>query len=532
MKICLIAPPYPLEQAPSPPLGLCYVAAACEAAGAQVIILDYIVSRYTPEKLRDALADFKPDVVGATSVTMNFPAAAAILRDAKAADPGLITMMGGPHVSFDAENTLNRNPAIDLICMGESERTLAELLPVIGDRSAWHAVAGIAFREDGNLHVTEPRELIRDLDSLPLPARHLLPLSRYQALGFPVSIITSRGCPNRCIFCLGRRMVGQKVRHRSTARVVDEIEAILDYGFTRINIADDLFTANRRRVADFCREIRARGLTVGWSAFSRVNTIDEEILVQMRDAGCDAVSFGVESGNSDMLRRVRKGITLDQARDAVAACRAVGVLPHASFMVGLPGETAETLADTRVFAAELGIDHGYHLLAPFPGTTVREHIEDYDLKVLSDDWEQYDATHAVVRTSQLGPEDLSGFVEDCYRPIRDSWAASRARYDAGTCSSEEYANVDNYHRMQLIYRMLAEDLIERYASGIPAGDDPITALAARIAGSADMDKSMVRRHIAPLVEKGLVKQEVSEGAGRWYWTHNNRVDRVKEAIGW
>lgn len=235
MRVAIVASPYPLEEAPSPPLGVCYVAAACEEAGADVTILDYIVRKYSPEKLAYEMDEFRPDVIGANSVTMNFKGAAAIMQDAKRHNPDVITMMGGPHVSFDAASTLNKYPEIDLIVIGEGEETLKELLPVIHNRSKWEHVAGIAFRKDGEVVFTGRRELIHDLDTLPIPARHLLPMNRYQALGFPVSIITSRGCPNQCIFCLGRRMVGYKVRYRSPKLVVDEVEEILSYGFTRID---------------------------------------------------------------------------------------------------------------------------------------------------------------------------------------------------------------------------------------------------------------------------------------------------------
>ena len=195
MRVAIIAPPYPLEEAPAPPLGVTYVAAAFEAAGAEVKILDYIVNRYTPEKLKAELDAFQPDAVGATSVTLNFYGAADIVRTAKRHNPGIVTMMGGPHVSFDAENTLKAYPEIDLIVRGEGERTIAELTPRLKDRNTWTEIRGLAFRQNGQLTMTEDREFIEDLDSLPLPARRLLPLSRYQALGYPISIITSRGCP-------------------------------------------------------------------------------------------------------------------------------------------------------------------------------------------------------------------------------------------------------------------------------------------------------------------------------------------------
>jgi radical SAM superfamily enzyme YgiQ (UPF0313 family) len=179
MKVAVIASPYPLEEAPAPPLGVTYIAAAFEAAGAEVKVLDYIVSRYSPEKLAQELEAFQPDFVGGTSVTMNFPAAAAIIQKVKEINPSVVTAMGGPHVTFDAENTLRSYPGIDLLVLGEGERTVAELLPVIRDREAWPEVKGIAFLDDNRFVRTDPRGLIQDLETIPLPARHLLPVSRY-----------------------------------------------------------------------------------------------------------------------------------------------------------------------------------------------------------------------------------------------------------------------------------------------------------------------------------------------------------------
>ncbi|HHO75304.1 MAG TPA: radical SAM protein [Deltaproteobacteria bacterium] len=524
MRIALIAPPYPLEEAPSPPLGLCYVAAACEAAGAQVIILDYIVSRYTPEKLAKALDDFKPDVVGATSVTMNFLQAIHIIRDVKAYNPAIITMMGGPHVSFDAANTFARYPELDLIVIGEAEQTLAELVPAIDAGRRWDNISGIAFQRDGRIITTPWRELISDLDSLPLPARHLLPMSRYHALGFPVSIITSRGCPNKCIFCLGRRMVGFKGRLRDPGLVVDEIEQILDYGFTRINIADDLFTANKARVIALCKEIMRRNVRFTWSAFARVNTVDTEILSIMKEAGCDSISFGIESGNPDILKGVKKGITLDQARNAVLCSKETGLRTHASFMVGLPGESPETLADSRRFAKELDIEHGYHFLSPFPGTTVREEIENYDLEILTDDWNLYDANRAIVSTSQLTPKEMDDFVEAICNEYKAKTDVMEEHYLQGTCTDEEYFLIEGYYRMKLIYSLLSEDLIDDMPI-LPAGENGSDAsLIKSIADVTKMDALFVERTIKSLISSGYIKYKAENGGLKWFWPHNNRTD--------
>jgi anaerobic magnesium-protoporphyrin IX monomethyl ester cyclase len=244
--------------------------------------------------------------LGSTSVTMNFTAAADIVRTAKQIDPNLITMMGGPHVSFDVINTLTIYPEIDLLVIGEGEKTIVELVDHFQGRGNRADIQGIAFRENGRIIQTGKRNLIANLNQLPLPARHLLPISRYQALGFPVSMITGRGCPYSCIFCQGRKMVGSKPRSRKASLVVDEIEQIMSYGFSRINIADDLFTSDREKVHEVCEEIRRRKLSLTWTAFSRVNTVDLETLRLMRETGCDCISFGIESGNQEMLSASKK----------------------------------------------------------------------------------------------------------------------------------------------------------------------------------------------------------------------------------
>ncbi|MDD5711316.1 MAG: radical SAM protein [Smithellaceae bacterium] len=533
MKVAIIASPYPLEEAPAPPLGVTYVAAAFEAAGAEVKIWDYIVNRYTPEKLKAQLDAFQPDAVGATSVTLNFPPAAEIVQTVKRYNPAIVTMMGGPHVSFDADETLKNYPGIDLIVRGEGEKTIADLTPVLRDPSAWEGIKGISFRRNGEIVHNAPQDLIEDLDTLPLPSRHLLPLSRYMALGYPISIITGRGCPYACIFCQGRRMVGKKPRQRSSQLVVEEIEHIMSYGITRINVADDLFTANKQKVREVCDEIHKRNLKLGWSAFARVNTVDKETLEIMRDAGCDAVSFGIESGNPEMLKRIKKGITLDMARAAISLCKEVGILAHTSFMVGLPGETPETLQDTKEFAADLGRRgalYGYHFLAPFPGTTVHDELEKYDLEILTGDWTKYDANSAIVRTSQLSPEEIERFVAAYDAEIDEGWQKQVRGYREGTNPPEEDMKVEGYFRTLFVYRLLSEDLIEKCGTfmGNAIVEDTIKELCRRIAGlAADTEAKLIEKTIRDFIAKGYVKTKKEGGTLVWYWTHNNKVDQLQ-----
>jgi len=375
---------------------------------------------------------------------------------------------------------------------------------------------------------TGTRPLMTDLDRLPMPARHLLPMSRYRALGFPVSIITSRGCPYSCIFCQGRRMVGKKIRQRTAARVVDEIEHVLSYGIDRINVADDLFVSNKRKVRDVCEEIRRRGLKFTWSAFARVNTVDPEILALMRDNGCDSVSYGVESGNQEMLDRIRKGITLDQVRKAVRMCTDAGMICHTSFIAGLPGETLETLRETDAFAQSLGAMYGYHILAPFPGTTVREEVDSYDLEILTSDWSLYDANRAVARTSTLAPADIERFVEDFEGAIDEEWQRLVRDYRNGTVAPSDYLRVEGYFRTRLIYRILAEDLVESLGVFPAAGDPADTRgeLCRRIQGVSGESLPLVEKVIGEFAGKGFLKADRQGDRYRWYWTHNNKVDRL------
>ena len=523
MRVAVIASPYPLSEIPSPPLGVTYVAAAFAEGGAKVRIFDYVVCGYSREKLAEQLKTFQPDVVGANSVTMNFYDAAQILSDVKNCNPEIITIMGGPHVTFTAEETLRNYPQIDLLALGEAEETIGELLPFLKweFHDKWKNISGVAFRKNNDVVITGRRKLIADVDEIAVPARHLLPITRYLALGFPVSMITGRGCPHSCIFCLGRKMVGAKFRKRKIALILDEMEQILALGFNRINIADDLFAADKTRVAQVCRGIKERGLQFAWSAFARVDTVDEEMFAMMAAAGCDSVSFGVETGNPQMLKRIKKGINLDQVRRAVAMCRRSGMIAHASFIVGLPGETKETLAETEALAKSLGCLYGYHYLAPFPGTTLCENAGQYDLTILTRDWTKYDANDAIVRTSALSPQDIRDFVARYDEEMEVNWRKLLAGYKRGNAALDDL-RIEGHWRLQLNYRILQDDLIEKL--GVIEGelfkDSPEkaqTELCRRISEAANADFSLVEKLTDDFVRRGYL-QSSPTGKGRtWSW---------------
>ncbi|TET43063.1 MAG: B12-binding domain-containing radical SAM protein, partial [Dehalococcoidia bacterium] len=226
MRVLLLSTPHPLEESPLPPLSLSYLASVLIREGIEVKILDFLVAQYHPRKLRRELDEYRPQLVGATCVTLNYPIARRMLKVCKTFDPHIFTVIGGPHVTFALEETLLRSPWIDAIVIGEGERTLVELARAVEEGKDIHHVPGIAFVDGGMVVKTRPQARIEDLDQLPLPVRELLPMARYRALGTPCTVITSRGCPYSCIFCSGHRMFGPKVRFRSPGLVVDEIEKL------------------------------------------------------------------------------------------------------------------------------------------------------------------------------------------------------------------------------------------------------------------------------------------------------------------
>ncbi len=523
MRVAIIAAPYPLEEFPSPPLGIAYVAAAFEAAGAEVRIFDYIISCYSKEKLALQLADFQPDAVGAGSVTMNFYDAQRILRDVKSINPDILTMMGGPHVSFTVEETLQTYPEIDVIFIGEADDTIIEFAPLIKQRNKWSGIAGIAYRQDNEIINNGKRDFIMDVDRIPMPSRRLLPISRYRAFGFPVSMITGRGCPHGCIFCLGRKMVGSKVRRRSPGLVLDEIEQIIGLGFDRMNIADDLFASDTGRVKEICNGIKERNLKFAWSAFARVDTVNQEMFDAMAAAGCDSISFGVESGCTEMLKRVKKGIKLEQAENAVKMCKQAGMVAHASFMVGLPGETKDTLQRTDAFARSLDILYGYHYLAPFPGTTLCEKVKDYDLEILTRDWSKYDANDAIVKTAQLSPQEIRDFVAIYDAEMNGDWQNVLDNYKTGKNTPYDDMRVEGQYRMNITFAILKEDLVEKHgfidAASLNGGRDSGQKIfAERLKQVISADPRLVENTVNDFIARKYLKADQNDLGCTWRWT--------------
>lgn len=462
MRFLLINPFCPISEGPTPPLGLSFVAAALERAGIEVKILDFVIFPYSFDTLSKVLNKFQPDIVGATSVTMTFNNAVNIIKDVKRINKDIVTIMGGPHVTFCAEETFIHYPEVDYILLGESEETIVEFCRELEKGQNWRRIKGLAYRDGSDICQTEQRLPI-DVNTLPLPARHLLPLGRYRTLNTAISMTTSRGCPFKCIFCIGRKMVGAKVRYREPMSVVNEFEYLSTLGFPQINIADDLFTAKKEHCLSICNEIINRDLNIKWSSFARVDTVSPAVLEKMKIAGCSAISFGVETANTEILKTIKKGITLPKVINAINMCTDAGIEPHVSFILGLPGETPETLKETQEFGEKItaiGASFGYHLLAPFPGTAVRDENEKYDLKILTDDWTQYHANRAIVETDAVKKEVLNDIAIKWDHDVIEKLDNIRTSMEQGSASKDDAWQIQNLDRFIFIYDLMMNGVIE------------------------------------------------------------------------
>ncbi len=412
MKVTLVNPPYPPNAHSHPPfipLGLAYLGAVAEKAGHEVTVIDCQGERLNYDSFKQRITGVPSDVIGVTSTTLLYNSAKTILETAKEVHPNAVSMIGGSHVSFWDENALNESKSIDVIVRREGETTFLELLQRIQDKKNFTGVLGTTYRGgDGKIQRNEDRPFLHDLDSLPSPAYHLLPLDSYRRMGktiFP--IVTSRGCVQWCDFCSTVRMFGRGYRMRSPKKVVDDMETLHNkYGESQFTFYDDAFTVNRKHTIEMCADIKARKLDVEWDCETRVDAVDKELLEKMHDAGCITVWFGVESGSEKMLEKMHKKINRDQVKNAFKMSQKAGMMTIASAVIGFPGETEETAWETINFINSLNPDDiGCYIATPYPGTPMYEEVvKNGWLRVT--DFNKYDTATPTFETPDLTMERL------------------------------------------------------------------------------------------------------------------------------
>ncbi len=390
MKILLIYP-YCLdprkheEDISVVPMGLYYIGALLKENGHDVEILNFHGMGGTPEKIRGILRARMPRVIGFSILNANRWGALEVARIAKEVDPGVTTVVGGVGATFLWEHLLTHFGQIDYAVVGEGElpflnlvRTLdnAEELPAqspAGPGSGNAApdaagkIPGVAWRRGGRPFLNPPGNPIAALDQLPNPARHFT----YQHLSL------TRGCPGRCTFCGSPRMWGRRVRSHSAAYFVDQMAMLYSRGVHFFYVSDDTFTLNKDRAVAVCREILRRGLRISWAAISRVDAVDEAVLVWMRKAGCTQISYGVESGSEKIRRQLNKRITREQILRAFSLTAACGIMPRAYFIYGCPGETPETIRETMDLIDDIKpLSAIFYILDILPGTDLYEALKE------------------------------------------------------------------------------------------------------------------------------------------------------------
>lgn len=404
MRISLLNPPYSLDDyfgglsqsgSIQQPLGLAYVSSYLKAHGESVQLIDASALRLDPSRLLREIEQFHPDVVGVTTTTPGYRRTAKLAEKIKS-ELNLPIILGGPHVTSLAPETL-AEPMFDFGVLGEGEVTMLDLVRTIEKGGDPSQVEGIAYRMAGQVKITERREYVEDLDSLPFPDRESLPpLSAYRPspssyrrlpLG---TMVTSRGCPHHCTFC-DRSVFGNTYRARSAIGVVDEMEILVERHRAReIRFWDDTFNLLPKRVLQICGEIEKRKLDIEWSCVARVDNMTNEVLRAMRQAGCWQVDYGVETGNPDILQSIHKGITMDMVRRTVGLSKSNGLRVRAFFMLGLPGETEETMRETIDFAKSLALDVAvFHVTTPLPGTELYQVAGERGELSRELDWDKY-----------------------------------------------------------------------------------------------------------------------------------------------
>lgn len=415
MKVLLVNPPsanlYGALGNRYPPLGLAYLASAARERGHKVSIVDLDLEPGHP-------VDFGAwDVVGITSDTPRYPEALKVAEEAK--KEGCTVVMGGYHVTFMDGEALGSG-LVDYVVRGEGEEVFPALLEAL-EGGTPEDVAGLSFKKDGRIVRTQSPLPPQDLDSLPLPARDLLPMAKYRTIlrGRPsTSVVTSRGCPFNCYFCASSAFGGLRWRSRSPRSIADEVEVLYrDYGYRAITFMDDNFTLSTERVREFIDELDRRGLDIYWYCFSRVDTVvrNPDLVRRMAEAGAVEVFLGLESGSQEVLDSYGKRTTVEQEKEAIRILKDCGIRPYGSFIIGGIRETRSMAERTIRLADELSLEAvQFSILTPYPGTRLFEQAR-RERRILTYLWKYYDGLHAVMKLDFLSPLEVQELVSRAYR---------------------------------------------------------------------------------------------------------------------
>lgn len=431
MKVLLVNPPL-LKYFPSnscfPPLGLSFLASVLEKYSFEVSILDASAEKLSPEQCVKKILQISPDIVGITSMTPNVSQSIKLAKLIKQKSK-ILTSIGGPHATFLPEELL-KTKYFDYAIRGEGEYTFLELCQFLNKQTKPpDGINGLSFIRKGKIHHNEPRQFIKNLDELPMPAYHLLPFEKYQSMAPPgmirkkpwLTYCSSRGCPFGCFFCSTSQLWSRTWRAHSVKRFISDTTYLLDrYKLKSIFYCDDNFTFNRQRIIDVCKKIQENKLNFEWVSNCRVDQVDLELLTAMHKSGCWRIGFGIEAGTQEVLNWYGKKFTLEQAKKAIKICKHIGISPICYFIIGAPIETEEFINQTIEFAKYLDPDAvGFSFLVPFPGCGLYNYCADKNL-LLTKEWHKYGQDIPVIKSTipieRLQEINRRAYKEFYFRP--------------------------------------------------------------------------------------------------------------------
>ena len=394
---------------PLPPIGLAYIAAALEKNGFQVEIIDNYLLEKTAEELKLEIKKRAPELVGITCSSVTYKQCLETAKTVKEVLPSCKVVIGGWHPSY-MPDTMLQHKEVDYVVVGEGERAIVELANHITEgraNQAISAISGIAYKHEGKIIKTAPK-FISDLDEVPFPARHLLPMDLYdRSIEYlsvkPTDIMSIiRGYPFNCAFCESKKLWGQSCRSFSPRRVVAEIDHLVTkFGSKGIYFINDNFTIRKKETSEICRLIRENKIDIEWVCDTRVDLISRELLREMKGAGCKTIWFGVESGSLPILKKLNIGVTLEQTARAFKLCKEERIQTASSFLMGIPGETVNDMKATFKLARKLDPDWcRFNIFVAVPGSSLYDEVMQKGLYDRLEDFSAY------VKTEEFNYESL------------------------------------------------------------------------------------------------------------------------------
>lgn len=364
-----------------PPTGILYIAACLMQQGDEVIVLDGAL--LTDDEIISKLDNFNPILIGISSVYPLWEKAKKLAFHVRDKFKNSFILMGGQAPTHLKEKCFEECEVIDAVVKGEGEEIICEIVNCLKRQMDYTKISGTIMKKDGIIYNNDGYGIVKDLDKLPFPAFELIDLEQYRpSIGLfkkmpIVATFTSRGCPMNCIYC--SKISGKTIRCKSPERIGEELEYyVKKFGIKEIKFFDDLFTFDKKRAIKICQEIQKRNLGIVWSASSRVDTIDEELLKAMKASGCWYIHYGIESGVQKNLDTLKKGTKIEQIKKTIQMTHKMKINTFTSYILGIPGETYQEAEQTIKFACELNsLFSEFFFCTAFPGTELFENISKY-----------------------------------------------------------------------------------------------------------------------------------------------------------